>query len=140
VLDVRGKACELKFGLLKKACGQPAAGICQYCGRPFCSEHGTLEADDQQVCARKVCQAKVVDLAIHLQYRARAEARNAAGACGVDGCTNPVANQCTRCQAFYCMDHAFGQDETVLEHNVRVHRTSSLCRHCASRRRIWSQI
>ena len=140
VIDVTGKTCNLKSGFRRRVCGETAVGLCQYCGRTFCRDHGVTQADAQQVCSRKVCAAKLADLAVHLEYRAAAEARNEAGACGFEGCRAPIANQCIRCQVFYCLNHAFGQEETLLDHNVRVRRIASLCRHCAARRSIWSRL
>ena len=139
MIDITSKTCELKSGFFG-TCGAAAAGLCQYCGRPFCARHGVVLDDDQQVCARKVCTAKRLDLVRHLEYKAAATERNEAGACGQPGCAAPLGAQCVRCQVYFCPAHAFGREELVLENRVRVRRIASLCKHCADRRPLWSQV
>jgi len=138
VIDISSKTCEFKNGLFGR-CGAEAAGLCQYCGRPFCAKHGVVLDDDQQVCNRKVCLAKRMDLLRHLEYKAAAEELNEAGVCGLPGCNAQIGAQCTRCQAYFCPRHAFGREELVLENRVRVRRMASLCKHCADRRPLWAQ-
>jgi len=127
--------CQLKRGLFK--CGAEAAGLCQYCGRTFCREHGIILEDGQEVCSRKFCVAKREDLARHLVYKAIAERRNEKGACGVDACGAAYAGQCIRCKALFCELHVGAREEIILENNVRLRRMATLCQHCWARRPIW---
>ena len=139
MIDLTSKACELKSGLFA-TCRAAAAGLCQYCGRPFCDRHGVVLDDDQQVCSRKVCAAKREDLVRHMEYKALAEERNEAERCGLTGCNAAIGAQCVRCQAYFCPVHAYGREELYLENRVRVWRIASLCKHCADRRPLWAQV
>ncbi len=130
--------CQLRRRVF--VCKSEAAASCQYCGRSFCSSHGVVLADGQEVCNRRFCAAKRVDLEAHLAYRHAAESRNADGRCGIEGCdASPRGHcvRCVRCKSSYCYRHVEGREETVLVNRVRIHRVANLCRHCWVRRPIW---
>jgi hypothetical protein len=131
-------ACELK-GLVRQ-CRRPAAGVCQYCGRAFCADHGLLLDDGQEICSRSRCQNKRVDLERHLLYKAMARRRNAAGQCGVPGCQSRPGGQCSRCRNFFCGRHLASRDMSVREGRVWVRLPASMCDHCWRRRPLWSQV
>ncbi len=129
------RICQLRHNVF--SCRTEAAASCQYCGRSFCRSHGVVLADGQEVCNRKFCVAKRIDLEMHLAYCRDVEARNAAGRCGVEGCDAAPGGRCARCKGSYCSRHVEGHDDTVLVNRVRVQRSASLCRHCWVRRPIW---
>ena len=127
--------CRLKKGLFR-CTGEPA-GTCQYCGRPFCPDHGVLLDDGQEICSRKPCVAKREDVARHLVYKSAVERHNAQGLCGIGDCDGERAGQCSRCKGFFCRKHVRGREEMYLQNQVRTVRTASLCEHCFARRPIW---
>jgi hypothetical protein len=131
-------ACELRR--LVRRCTRPAAGTCQYCGRAFCSDHGILVDDGQEICGRSRCQHKRVDLEKHLRYKAVVRQRNADGQCGVPGCQTRPGGQCSRCRAFFCDRHLADHDLWVREGRVWVRFPASMCEHCWRRRPLWSQL
>ncbi len=130
--------CEIKRLLSK--CGASVVGVCQYCGRPFCAEHGEVMEDGQQVCTRKSCVEKRNDVERHLVYKEAVSKLNAELLCGVPGCRDELAGQCIRCKGFFCQHHVHGRDEMYLHNGVRTTRRSSLCQHCWARRPIWVKL
>jgi len=131
------KQCEL--GGRFSSCKQPVTGVCQYCGRSFCAKHGDLIEDNQEVCHRKNCVAKRVDLVDHLAYREAVFALNREQKCGVEKCERAPTGQCSRCTGYFCGVHLFQRQDGVLENQVRVMRMANLCRHCVDRRPIWAR-
>lgn len=122
-----------------RTCGQPGAGLCQYCGRTFCERHGDRLADRQEICVRKSCQRKKADLARHVLYKESVAQRNGERLCGSAGCGRAPAGQCSKCRGLFCFAHL--EDRQIEERRgsttVRVH--GSLCHHCLKRRRLWAQ-
>ena len=132
-----GRRCELKrlFG----RCGREVVGSCQYCGRPFCADHGVLLEEHQEVCYRKPCVAKRDDLARHLVYGAQVSSRNESRLCGVVDCVAEPASQCSRCRGLYCLRHTSMREEAPIERGIQMSRRVSLCHHCWLRRPIWQR-
>ena len=131
-------ACELRR--LVRRCTRPAAGTCQYCGRAFCSHHGILTDDGQEVCGRARCQRKRIDLEKHLRYKAVVRQRNADSRCGVPGCQTRPGGQCSRCRGFFCGRHLANHDLWVREGRAWIRLPASMCEHCRRRRPLWSQL
>lgn len=130
--------CDLKRGL--RRCPAPPTGICQYCGRSFCSAHGQRFEDGQEICGRKVCQEKRLDLEQHMEYKAAVAARNRSGFCGDVDCPRRAVAQCSKCQGVFCPLHVESRDDTSGRGFRAVTRRLSLCRHCWARRRLWSRV
>jgi hypothetical protein len=129
-------ACEVKGGLFR--CRSEAVAYCQYCGRPFCAEHTTVRGGEgKEVCSRKFCVAKWDDLQKHLVYKAAVDERNAASACGIDGCGAGTQGQCVRCKGHFCAQHVQPREEPVLHNKVVINQMATLCYHCWQRRPIW---
>jgi hypothetical protein len=131
-------SCQLKRNALM-GCGRPAAGVCVYCGRGFCSNHGDLLADAAEVCARPQCQAKQADLARHEGYRSAVFARNRRGRCGEEACEELYEGQCSKCMGFFCPAHTAERPHHVIQHGQRVPRMGALCAHCWDRRDVWER-
>ncbi|HLF79039.1 MAG TPA: hypothetical protein VJB57_16280 [Dehalococcoidia bacterium] len=127
--------CEVKSGLFR--CKQHAAGLCQYCGRPFCAKHGERHADGQEICHRRFCVEKRDDLVKHLVYKEVVDQRNQAERCGIEGCGSSPSGQCVRCRGFFCSRHVEGREERIQVNQVLVPQLASLCQHCFVRRPIW---
>jgi hypothetical protein len=134
-----GAKCTVKGGLFG-GCKELAIALCQYCGRPFCAQHGEILPDDQQVCSRKNCVAKRLDLEQHLVYKEVVAGRNQRRQCGVEGCEFPPIGQCSRCQGYFCADHVAERDDYTYENQIRLPRRSALCQHCHERRPIWTRL
>jgi hypothetical protein len=122
-----------------RRCHRTPVATCQYCGRDFCDEHTGLRADSEEVCGREICLAKHDDLKAHLAYRAAAVARSNYGFCGVEGCTEPRAGQCSKCHALYCETHLRDREETIRQGMGSIKRPVSLCDHCGARLKLWSK-
>ncbi len=117
-----------------RRCGAAAAGVCQYCGRPFCAAHGTVYDDGQEVCRRARCAAKQADVARFLVYKARALQRNAFGACGSEGCLAKFFGQCSRCKAIFCVDHVREVRESKVMATGSDKRMLAVCDFCRGRK------
>ena len=128
-------SCQVKGGLF--GCKKATAGVCIYCGRAFCAEHGVLLEDHQEVCNRKNCAAKREDLAKHVVWRAAVYTRNREQQCGVEGCAQKPQGECSRCQGFFCEGHIDIRNDVEVVNNVQTPRVVSLCEHCWMRRPIW---
>ncbi len=120
-----------------RRCGQPAIGMCQYCGGGFCTDHGEQFNVHEEVCARSRCQAKKADLAAHLEFRASARQRNATALCGEPACATPPHARCERCTAEYCAQHL--QQQEITDSRSGEMRMAILCRHCRSRIPLWTK-
>lgn len=120
-------------------CGAPAIGSCQYCGRAFCRQHGTLEEDYQEICNRPICREKQADVRVHQEYKERARAQNRAARCGHPECEERPTGQCSRCRLLFCEPHLRDRTETVRQGFSQITRPVSLCEHCAARQRLWSR-
>ena len=127
--------CGVKSGFFR--CKEPGSARCIYCGRPFCSQHGVIQEDGQEICSRKYCMAKREDLIVHLAYKAVVDERNQTRKCGRESCRAAMTGECVRCRGFFCDRHAEKRQERVYENQVLVHRVASLCEHCWKRRSIW---
>jgi hypothetical protein len=137
VIRLDGQRCEVKKGLFR--CSSEAVGLCQYCGRPFCREHGELLGDAQEICDRKTCQEKRSDVERHQAYKQFVVMRNEVSSCGVPGCAGELAAQCSRCRGLFCAGHVARREETVVENHRRVTKMTALCDHCWARRPLWSR-
>lgn len=132
------RLCEVR-GFLRR-CRSEALGLCQYCGRRFCAEHGVRYADGQEICGRKVCQQKAAELPHHLEYKAQVRQLNSQGHCGISGCVAPPWGQCSACGCFFCREHVQPRTRTVRVGMVIERRPTFMCDHCWDRRRrIWSR-
>jgi hypothetical protein len=127
--------CQIKKGLF--SCARDAAGVCIYCGRPFCESHGVRLEDGQEICSRRFCVAKRDDLVVHLAYKEAVSKRNEQRQCGLDGCAHVVAGRCVRCSGYFCGKHVDAREEAIFEGPVKVRRMATLCHHCHARRPIW---
>src|SRR5581483_1380208 len=125
-------ACQIKGGLF--GCGSASAGRCVYCGRFFCARHGVLQDDGAEVCARKECEAKRLDLIGHLTYKETAQTRNESRACGIEVCQSTIEAQCVRCRAYFCLEHLDIREDIVEDEGARLPRMVRMCRHCHVRR------
>ena len=132
---VATQVCQLRRGLLR--CGGEAAGLCQYCARLFCSRHGVVLEDGQEICSRRFCVAKRRDLLKHLAYKEDVATRNEQRQCGIEGCSRPIGGRCARCLGYFCGHHVEAREEMFLQNQVRLRRMATLCRHCWARRPIW---
>ena len=135
---VATRVCQLRRGLL--SCSGDAVGLCVYCARLFCSRHGVLLDEGQEVCNRRFCVAKRNDLVKHLKYKEDVLVRNESRACGVEGCKRQVGGRCTRCNGYFCGHHVEAREEMFLQNQVHMRRMSTLCRHCWARRPIWTRV
>ena len=135
-MAVNQSVCGIKTGLFSTCKGAPA-GICQYCGRPFCQEHGIFLELGQEVCHRPNCVAKREDVARHLVYKEAVIIRNEARHCGVEGCNHSVVGRCSRCEGYFCDGHVGPREDVIIENDVKIQRLATLCRHCFERRPIW---
>ncbi len=132
-----GDTCQLTRRLLR--CGQTRLGGCQYCGRGFCSAHGTLLGDGQEVCARQQCQRKLQDLEAFAAYKASVSGRNGERLCGQTGCRHQAMVECAKCRGLFCELHVQVGEVTEWRAERVVTRRATLCRHCLKRRRIWAK-
>jgi hypothetical protein len=130
--------CQVRGGF--RRCGQTATAICQYCGRPFCEQHGVILDDGQEICSRDRCQRKRRDVERHLVYKREVARRNAEGLCGHPSCASPFAGQCSKCRGFFCARHLESRDDLVMQRGQQVRQRSSMCLHCWSRRGLWSRL
>ena len=129
-------SCEL--GGRFRRCSNPVAETCQYCGRSFCSEHAHFVEGFEAVCARSPCVAKHKDLQEHHAYFAGVVQRNRSGLCGLDGCNERRALECSKCHGSYCASHVSDQTYPA-EGSREPPRMASVCPHCWGRRKIWSK-
>jgi hypothetical protein len=134
-MHLNGASCEIKSGLFR--CKTSAAGLCQYCGKPFCADHGVFLEEGQEVCNSKNCVAKREDVVAHLVYKEAVLIRNEATQCGIEGCDQAVGRRCGRCEGYFCARHVSAHEDTVIENEMRVERMATLCQHCWQRRPIW---
>src|SRR3970040_1966040 len=95
--------CEVKGGFFR--CKQAGAARCIYCGRPFCTQHGVILEDGQEICSRKSCVAKREDLVVHLAYKAVVDERNQTRRCGLDGCKAGMTGEGGSSPGFFCEKH-----------------------------------
>ena len=122
-----------------RRCHRPTGYTCQYCGRPFCGEHGARLADGQEVCNRRLCQAKLADVEVHQHFRDRVLQRNRSRACGLDGCVDPPQYQCSLCKGVFCANHILDRVWTTRTRRSLERRQVAACPHCWDRRKIWSK-
>lgn len=120
-------------------CSAPAVGSCQYCGRAFCAQHGTLEDEYQEICNRPICREKQADVRDHLAYKQEAWERNQGLRCGHPDCLQRPSGQCSRCRLLFCESHLLERLETVRQGFSQITRPVSVCEHCAARLRLWSR-
>lgn len=118
-------------------CHQPAAHVCQYCGRRFCQAHTYHVEGHDAVCARKQCRAKHDDLSAHLEYKSRVAERNRVGLCGVEECGPHPGFECSLCRGHFCAAHLTERMYPFSEGWVSIDRPVSICARCWDRRKIW---
>ena len=121
-------------------CKNEATGLCQFCGRVYCPEHGTFDEDGSEVCAREVCRLKHQDLPNHMVWRDAALDRSNRGFCGMPDCESGRWGQCSKCQALFCERHLQTRSERVRDGSITFSRPASMCDHCAARNKLWSRI
>lgn len=131
--------CGLKRGLLARCDGR-VVGLCVFCGRPFCVEHGGRDEDGAEVCVRETCQSKRVDLREHLAWKAEATNRSSRGFCGMEGCEGARWGQCSKCQAVFCERHLHDRAERIRQGRSVITRPASMCDHCLARNRLWAKV
>lgn len=131
-------ACRFGSGLLRRGCGREAITDCVYCTEPFCEAHGERAEDYLDVCARKRCREKLLDLRAHSHWRQSAAASNRLSVCAIEECAERMRHQCSRCRLLFCADHV--RDREVSDHSVRPARKvlALVCAHCADRTRLWA--
>jgi hypothetical protein len=141
VPTIHATACEIKEGFFSKfsSCKEHPVGLCIYCGRAFCAEHGEVRSEGEEICYRKNCVAKRDDLVVHMQYRALVTAQNETGTCGIPSCQHPPDGQCSRCHAYFCLSHLDTRQETIGSGLQQVRQMATMCGHCWDRRPIWSR-
>lgn len=139
---IHATACEVNEGFLSRfsRCKGRPVGLCIYCGRAFCRDHGEVRDHGEEICCRKNCVAKRDDLVIHLEYRALMVAQNQTGTCGLPTCSNAPDGQCSRCRAYFCLTHLDTREETVGSGYQQIRRMATMCNHCWDRRPIWSRV
>lgn len=96
--------------------------------------------DGQEICGRRICQAKMADLARHLQYKETVQRRNNLGHCGIEGCAPAAAGQCSCCQDLFCAAHLHHRIQTVRLDGRLWRQPVSLCDHCWQRQAIWARL
>ena len=121
-----------------RRCPIRASGTCQYCGRSFCGEHSHFAEGFEAVCTRKSCAAKQDDVQAHRLYVEDAVRLNRAGLCGLEGCNERRAFECSKCLGFYCPAHLSDQMYPATS-RLEAPRRASVCPHCWDRRKIWSR-
>ena len=131
------QTCQLKSGLF--GCNGAQHGRCVYCGRIFCARHGVLLEEGAEVCARRECDAKRLDLQEHLSYKDTAQGRNSDRLCGLQACESALEAQCHRCRAYFCLGHLEAHEDIVQDEGARLPRMVRMCRHCHVRRAIWAK-
>ena len=127
----RGATCQVK-GMLT-SCGAPATALCVYCGRSFCLKHGEVMEDGYEVCSRKLCVEKKLELREHVTYKGAVLERNRRRLCGAEVCQVELQVQCNRCRGYFCLTHTQPWLETVTEKPERT------CAHCLQRRPLWDR-
>jgi hypothetical protein len=130
-------SCDLRRGL--RSCGRAASGVCQYCGRTFCDDHGVRLDDGQEICSRSTCDQKRLDIIAFAEYKVLVATVNDGGACGHDGCSLAPTSECAKCRGQFCSAHVQVRD--IEEHRAgrTLEKRATLCRHCDKRRNLWSK-
>lgn len=129
--------CTYGGGFLRRGCGRAAVTDCVYCARPFCLEHGERAAQFMDVCARKNCQRKKVDLDEHTEWKARVELANRVSVCADETCEERMRHECSRCRLFFCAEHVREMRVRDTSRHPPVEVKGLVCPHCAERRKIW---
>jgi predicted nucleic acid binding AN1-type Zn finger protein len=135
---ITAMACQVRRGF--RPCKQTAIATCQYCGRPFCDQHGVILEDGQEICSRDRCQRKKEDLERHLIYKREVARRNAQGLCGHLSCQSAFRGQCSKCRGYFCARHLESRDDLVRRDSQQIRQRTSMCLHCWSRRSLWSKL
>lgn len=129
--------CTFGGGLFRRACGAPARYACVYCGQPFCEQHGDRGVDFTDVCHRRQCQAKVEDLAVHLQWKRDAGRFNEVAVCANEGCNERMRHQCSQCRLLFCVEHLEERQVTSRLTDPPSRILVVICEHCKARRQLW---
>lgn len=129
--------CSFGGGFIRRRCKKQAATDCVYCARPFCAQHGERGSNYLDVCSRKHCQEKLIDLRAHERWKAIGEKSNQISLCGFETCDSKIRHQCSRCQILFCATHIKEQKlrSHPLQPDMEVH--ALICEHCYNRRKIW---
>ncbi len=122
---------------MRRGCYREAVSDCVYCARPFCAEHGERGEDYTDVCARKRCRKKLLDLRAHSQWRGRVSGSNRVSVCATEDCAERMRHQCSRCRLLFCREHV--RDREIGDHSVQpaAKVLALVCIHCSERRKIW---
>lgn len=118
-------------------CRGELLGQCQYCARGFCAGHGRRLDDGQEICAAGRCEAKRIDVARHLEFKARAGEANSDGRCGLPDCAAAAGVDCDRCLRRYCGPHVAEVMISAVRGTERQAEVLKLCRHCRGRLELW---
>jgi len=118
-------------------CREAIVGSCQYCGRPFCLQHGDMLEAERPVCRRRLCQRKVADLRAHKAYQNQVTLRNSKTICGLSHCGRQPWGQCSHCQGLFCRSHIRPRRRTMRRERITVQEPVSLCDHCWRRHQLW---
>ena len=129
--------CSSGAGFLRRGCGRESAGLCVYCAAPFCTDHGSLNADYYQVCNRKLCLAKFADIEAHQRWLDAHQSPNRMSMCAEDGCQERMQHSCQRCRLRFCDTHLIDKAVTEFRLEGRVRTVQLMCPHCAERRVLW---
>ena len=135
--------CTFDGALLRSGCGRPAVTDCVYCARPFCQEHGERgergERGEQymDVCSRKRCRAKLLDLRAHDEWKARAGHANRVSVCAREDCEVRLRHECSRCRLLFCEDHVREMRVRDTSRQPAVQFRALVCKHCAQRHKLW---
>lgn len=130
-------SCEHGGGFLRGSCGRAAVAECVYCGKAFCEEHGEQGEDYTNVCGRKTCLKKAIDVIQHLAWKRHAYEFNRVSVCAHEGCEERMGHMCSRCKLQFCHNHV--KEHMVVNHSTRPPRKelTIICFHCRDRRALW---
>lgn len=129
--------CEHR-GRIRK-CREPLLGQCQYCARGFCSRHGQVYDDGQEVCVEDRCGRLQSDVEQHLVFKDAARSRNQDQLCGEPECPRPFSLLCERCYCRYCEDHVRQVIMTVSRGGELQTEAIAMCDHCRARLPLWAE-
>lgn len=131
------EACAHGGGLFRSRCGARAIGACVYCGRAFCGAHGERGPEFADVCGRKRCQTKQLDVDAHQEWRRGAARANRTSVCADERCASRMRHECSRCRLMFCDDHVQERHITDRTQDPPARVIAVICDHCAGRRKLW---
>lgn len=129
--------CSYRAGLLRPGCGRDAIALCVYCGAPFCEQHGERHPDYVDVCSRRRCRQKYVDVQAHHEFIEKRRHANRVAVCAHEGCQERMRHRCARCLLEFCVEHVRQQDVSDPADPRRTKTKALVCEHCQARRKLW---